>query len=101
MEKLEIRPILARTLHKAIRQFEAEGCPEAFDLKVHIDVMLYKLEKAGYLPVVPVNLEVLGDEELMIIDAQCTGTAEDLLEQVSRATIAHNEKQGQLYRIKR
>ena len=47
--KLPPRAILARTLHKAIRQFEAEGCPEAFDLSIHIDQMLKRLEEEGFI----------------------------------------------------
>ena len=35
-----LRVLMARVLHKVIRQFEVEGCPGAFDLKVHIDQLL-------------------------------------------------------------
>jgi hypothetical protein len=43
------RQILARTLHKAIRQFELEGCPNKFDLSIHIDQMIHNLKEAGYI----------------------------------------------------
>ena len=36
----ELREQIARVIHKAIRQFEVEKCPEVFDLKVHIDQVL-------------------------------------------------------------
>ena len=34
---------MARVLHKAIRQFEFEKCPKAFDLRIHIDQLLTHL----------------------------------------------------------
>ena len=60
MSRETARTELARTLHKALRQFEFEGCPETFDLAVHIDVMLTGLEQAGYR-LVP-ELKVLENE---------------------------------------
>ena len=44
-----VRPILARTIHKAIRQFEFEGCPEVYDLSVHIDMMFIRLVEADLI----------------------------------------------------
>ena len=41
-----IRMQFARVLHKALRQFEVEGCPEAFDMRVHIDQLVSKVEQA-------------------------------------------------------
>ncbi len=40
----EVRGAYARILHKTIRQFEVEGCPETFNLKVHIDQLLKLVE---------------------------------------------------------
>jgi len=36
----ELRRRISRVLHKAIRQFEIEEYPEAFDLSVHIDQII-------------------------------------------------------------
>ena len=36
----KLRSKLARILHKALRQFEVEECPETFDLAVHIDQII-------------------------------------------------------------
>ena len=58
------------------------------------------LTRLGYLPVEPVQLEVLGGETLNIlcaIDPFCK--PQILASNVSRATIARNEA-GQLYRAK-
>ncbi|KKL60557.1 hypothetical protein LCGC14_2204090, partial [marine sediment metagenome] len=38
---------IARVLHKAIRQFEFEKCPEAFDTKVHIDQIISACQGTG------------------------------------------------------
>ena len=59
------------------------------------------LTRLGYLPVEPVQLEVLGGETLNIlcaIDPFCK--PQILASNVSRATIAHNKAKGQLYRAK-
>ena len=42
VEKWELRRVIGRVLHKTIRQFEVEKCPETFNLKVHIDQILTK-----------------------------------------------------------
>ena len=42
----EVRPELARVLHKAIRQFETEDCPTMFDLHPHIDQLFRCLNEA-------------------------------------------------------
>lgn len=68
---------------------------------------------AGYLPVEPVTLEPLGDEDVIIAvcgdcpfegkpsfyDEDCHACQRQL-KGVSQATIAHNEAKGQLYRRK-
>ena len=41
MNEIErVRMGVARVLHKALRQFEVERCPELFDMSVHIDQIL-------------------------------------------------------------
>ncbi|KKM99647.1 hypothetical protein LCGC14_1145960, partial [marine sediment metagenome] len=37
---MDDRMQFARVLNKALRQFEVEGCPEAFDMRVHIDQLM-------------------------------------------------------------
>jgi len=60
------------------------------------------LIKAGYLPVEPVQLEVLSDEEMLkaiptwIAYQGKAITSRD--RQIAQDTIAHNEAKGQLYR---
>ena len=73
-------------------------------------LFLYLIKQAGYLPVEPVKLEVLGDEEIKeelkkyyteeqmempkeIYDIVC-----GIISIVRQATNAHNEAKGQLYR---
>ena len=56
------------------------------------------IEKAGYLPVEPVQLEVLGNEE---IRKYYLGSRLSAVKDAIQATIAHNEaKFGKLYRKK-
>ena len=60
----------------------------------------------GYLPVEPVQLEVLGDEEMKSVIKENIALldneekAVELLFKVSQNTNAHNEAKGQLYRVK-
>src|SRR4030042_3701823 len=69
-----------------------------------------KAEKlvAGYLPVEPVQLEVLGDEEIFnlgfatpykIKDPKLDAYTKGVIDG-SKSTIAHNEAKGQLYRTR-
>lgn len=62
----ELRTQFARVLHKAIRQFEVEGCPEAFDMSVHIDQLIAKASELGYRRIDPEKLPVLSDEEMYV-----------------------------------
>ena len=43
---MDDRMQFARVLNKALRQFEVEGCPEAFDMRVHIDQLMSIAEQA-------------------------------------------------------
>ena len=67
--------------------------------------------KDGYLPVEEAKLEVLGDEEICHLFEQWEDEYEDVemtdakweifrSKSLSQATIAHNEKQGKLWRIR-
>lgn len=66
------RQIIGRTIHKAIRQFEQEGCPETFDLSDHITVMLFRLRELGYVR----EREV--EEALRIIKRAIASIEEDI-----------------------
>jgi len=61
--------------------------------------------KDGYLPVEEAKLEVLGHQEIMerykkwCKDDELHGS-DTFADEVSQATIAHNEKQGKLWRIR-
>lgn len=62
------------------------------------------IKEAGYLPVEPVQLEVLGDEEIQETIISITGFYNPSWlkhhKPISRATNTHNESKGQLYRRK-
>ena len=68
--------------------------------------LLSIIKEAGYLPVEPVQLEVLGDEEMKSVIKENIALldneekAVELLFKVSQNTNAHNEAKGQLYRVK-
>ena len=60
-----------------------------------------ELLKADYLPVEPVQLEVLDDKEIEGVDIRQTLNFAEYAKAISQATIALNEaKFGQLYRVK-
>lgn len=40
LDRPELRRELGKVLHKAVRKFELDGCPKAFDMKAHIDQLL-------------------------------------------------------------
>jgi len=74
------------------------------------DQILALIKETGYLPVEPVKLEVLTDEELHKADNKLGEDfyrAEDpeawLMDRrnISEATIVHNEAKGRLYRMKK
>ena len=77
------------------------------DLKF-ADYILYLIKEAGYLPVEPVQLEVLGEKEirykLELIQpegfnwADATETEMIKFKAISQANNTHNEAKGQLYR---
>lgn len=94
------------------RLFEDERCPT----KRELDRVIRSF---GYLPVEPVQLEALGDEEIIgdfcktcdysiegCIErgqqVNCSSYQEALRQkrQISQATIAYNDAKGQLYRVK-
>jgi len=66
------------------------------------EILAQWAEQAGYLPVEPVQLEVLGDEEIhkrfLIIEDPFIPRYLDTGRQTSQATNTHNEAKGQLYR---
>ena len=69
------------------------------------DFILKLIKDAGYLQVEPVQLEVLGDEEISTIwheynENQSWHGQLRRIRKVSQATIAHNEAKGQLFRRK-
>jgi hypothetical protein len=65
-----------------------------------------KVLNAGYLPVEPIKLEVLGDDEIASLLGKCVSWEEISemekidLKRIIQATIAHTEAKGQLYRRK-
>ena len=86
-------------------------------LRERADQILALIKEAGYLPVEPVQMEVLKDEEIISILIEimedvgeptdvATSQAHHMWDMpmtkaLLRATIAHNEAMGQLYRMKK
>jgi len=102
----ELREQIVRKI-ASIASVDFNRLPDDYKARnlVAADQILALIKDAGYLQVEPVQLEVLGDEEISTIwheynENQSWHGQLRRIRKVSQATIAHNEAKGQLFRRK-
>ena len=111
MSESELREQIANIIWgREARGTNSEGYKDIVNLDKEpalqfADQILALIKDAGYLQVEPVQLEVLGDEEISTIwheynENQSWHGQLRRIRKVSQATIAHNEAKGQLFRRK-
>ena len=107
MSEAELREQIARRFYASNKallgdmpwsQTIAVGTASSYLAYSEADRILSLIKEAGYLPVEPVQLEVLEDEEIQ----KATGAPMVLSghRRLVQATITYNEEKGQLYRVK-
>ena len=117
MDDVELSEKIAKYLAPFVWDYDPEWLKEHPEIekernkqRERADQILALIKETGYLPVEPVKLEVLTDEELHKADNKLGEDfyrAEDpeawLMDRrnISEATIVHNEAKGRLYRMKK
>ena len=105
-EKLELDR-LVKILLKHITLHSIRNGRGVFNI-TNFEAIANDILEAGYLPVEPVQLEVLSDKaiiNLAMVSRYYVGSKEEkafieCVKNIIQATLAHNEAKGQLYRRK-